>query len=262
VYIDFTCGYPGYGDRTGNVMLGKTQDHTIRITVIAGQVTRAIIDDVWDEMKQARLDSAPTDQLVTIEDARDIAVDFVIQKYCLGETLPTEWAVENLTPQGLVGGKKTRYTSGDWMVTIENAVVWKPVYTITVEKGSDVSWTGRVDQSSAVTPDEETQPNVPDLIYTPDTARNMCIEYIIVNHPEVKAQAPKEWETTNLVPEGIVGITKVQYTGGGWTVTVQAPVVWKPTHTVSISYDGPDGAFTWEGTLPQGGPVQETAYKK
>jgi len=262
VYIDFTCGYPGYGDRTGNVMLGKTQDHTIRITVIAGQVTRAIIDDVWDEMKQVRLDSAPTDQLVTIEDARDIAVDFVIRKYCLGETLPTEWVVEDLTPQGLVGGKKTRYTSGDWMVTIENAVVWRPVYTVTVEKGSDVSWTGRVDQSGAVTPDEEAQPNVPELIYTPDIARNMCIEYIIVNHPEVKAQAPKEWETTNLVPEGIVGITKVQYTGGGWTVTVQAPVVWKPTHTVSISYDGPDGAFTWEGALPRGGPVQETAYKK
>jgi len=262
VYIDFTCGYPGYGDRTGNVMLGKTQDHTIRITVIAGQVTRAIIDDVWDEMKQARLDSTPSDQLVTVEDARDKAVNFVIEKHGLGETLPTEWAVENLTPQGLVGAQKTRYTSGEWVVTIENAVVWKPTYTVTVEKGFAVSWSGEVDQSGSVTEAEGPGPSVPALIYTPDIARTMCIEYLLANHPEVKAQPPTEWAETNLVPDGLVGITKVQYTGGGWTMTVSAPVVWKPTHTVSISYTGPDGSFTWSGTLPQGGPVQETEFKK
>ncbi len=261
VYIDFTCGYPGYGNRMGNVMLGKTQDHTIKISVLAGQVTRAIIDNVWDEMKQERLDSTPTG-LVTIENARDIAVNFVIGKYGLGDALPTEWVVEDLTPQGLVGSQKTRYTSGDWVVTVEHAVVWKPTYNLTVEKGASVSWTGNVDQSGNIIEAVGPGPSVPALIYTPDIARTMCIDYIIIHHPEVKAQPPSEWVETNLVPDGIVGITKVQYTGGGWTVTVQAPVVWKPTHIVTISYSGPEGSFTWEGTLPQGGPINEISFSK
>jgi len=54
-YIEFTCNYPGYGDRTGNVMLGHSQVHTIKITVIESQVTSAIIDGMWDEVNQIML---------------------------------------------------------------------------------------------------------------------------------------------------------------------------------------------------------------
>jgi hypothetical protein len=70
------------------------------------------------------------------------------------------------------------------------------------------------------------------------------------------------WTEKSLVPEGVVGIAKVQYTSDGWTVTVSAPVVWKPTHTVSITYSSPRGSFTWEGMVPQGGPVQEISFSK
>ncbi len=55
VYIEFTCNYPGYGDRAGNVMLGHSQVHTIRITVVESQVTSAIIDGIWDEVNQEML---------------------------------------------------------------------------------------------------------------------------------------------------------------------------------------------------------------
>jgi hypothetical protein len=55
IYIEFTCNYPGYGDRTGNVMLGHSQVHTIKITVINSQVASAIIDGKWDEINQVLL---------------------------------------------------------------------------------------------------------------------------------------------------------------------------------------------------------------
>jgi hypothetical protein len=163
VTIEFDCLHAGYGDRTGQMLAQVITHHVANIHVTEGVVDFAIIDDVWDEVKQANVgEAASTDKLVTIEEARDIAVKWVIAKFGLGErdipaSLPTEWIVEDLTPQGIVGAQKTRYSSGGWVVIIENAVVWKP------------------------------------------------------------------------------------------------------THTVSISYSGP-GAFTWEGTLPQGGPVQETSF--
>ena len=50
-----------------------------------------------------------------------------------------------------MGTQKTRYTSGDWSVTVENVVVWKPTYTVTVEKGTHIYWTMKVEQSGAVT---------------------------------------------------------------------------------------------------------------
>ena len=261
VYIDFTCNYPGYGNRTGHLMLGHSQEHTIKISLLAGQVTQAVIDEVWDEMNQVMLDSKPGEKLVNIEEARDIAFNFVVGKFGLKDSLPTVWMVEDLTPQGVLGVQVTRYTFSGWSVTIKNAVVWKPTYSVSIEKGSEVSWTGEVDQSGNVIEAEGSEPSVPEFIYTPEIARKMCIEYLMTLHPEVKAQPPKEWETINLVPEGIVGLTKVQYTGGGWTITVTAPVVWKPTYTVSVSYSGPEIAFTWSGVLPQGGPVEETIFK-
>ncbi len=58
--------------------------------------------------------------------------------------------IENLNPTGLVGSQTTRYTSGDWVITVKYAVVWKPMYNVTVENGSTISWTGSVDQSGSV----------------------------------------------------------------------------------------------------------------
>jgi len=55
VYISFTCGYPGYGDRTGYVTYGHSQNHFIRITVSEGVVGMAFIDEIWDELNQKML---------------------------------------------------------------------------------------------------------------------------------------------------------------------------------------------------------------
>ena len=49
------------------------------------------------------------------------------------------------------GTQKTLYTSGDWSVTVEKDVFREPTYTLTVEKSSYVHWSGKVEQSGAVT---------------------------------------------------------------------------------------------------------------
>lgn len=262
VTIEFDSLQAGYGDRSGEMLAQVITHHVANIHVTEGAVDFAVLDDVWDEVKQANVgEASANDKIVTIEEARDIIVNFIIAKYGLTGTLPAEWTVEDLIPQGLVGAQKTQYTFGGWVVTIENAVVWKPTYTVRVEKGS-IAWSGEVDQNRDVIETEGPGPSVPALIYTPDIARKMCIDYLIWSRPEVGARMPVEWTETNIVPEGIVGLTKVQYTSGAYIITVSAPVVWKPTHTVTISYSGTDGAFTWEGIVPQGGPVQETSFQK
>jgi hypothetical protein len=256
VTIEFDCLHAGYGDRTGQILAQMITHHVVTIHVTEGKVTLAAIDNQWDELKQEEIE-APV--ILTPDQARDIAVRHFLESLGMDPVAPTEWEEENITPEGILGVQKTRYTSGEWVVTIKNAVVWKPTYTVTIEKG-DASWEGKVDQDGAVT--DGSEPEMPQLIYTTDIARKMCLDYLLEKHPEVAKEIPIEWTEKNLVPEGLVGFTNIEYTSGGWTVTVSAPVVWKPTHTISISYSGEGTAFTWEGTLPQGGPVEETSFSK
>jgi hypothetical protein len=89
----------------------------------------------------------------------------------------------------------------------------------------------------------------------------MALKYLQGEHPEVNVPYPGEWKETNLVPEGLVGVTKVQYTNDGWTVTVSTPVVWKPTYDITIEYRGTTRVY-WSGTLPTGGEIAETSFIK
>ncbi len=154
VWVDFTCNYPGYGDRTGRTMLGMTQNHTIRITVVGGNVTNAVIDNIWDEMRQQRLDDDES-ELITVEMARDISVNYVLAKYLPGLPVPTVWITEEMTHQDLLGLHKVTYIAGQLNVTIEHAVVWKPTYTVFVEflGDSPLTWRGTVNQDRSVLED-------------------------------------------------------------------------------------------------------------
>ena len=258
VVLEFDCLHAGFGDRADQMLAQVITHHVVTIHVTEGVVTLAQIDDVWDELKQQP--TGNQEIILTVDDARDAAVLRLIESLGMTDLIPQEWKVEDLTPEGILGTQKTRYTSGDWTVTVENAVVWKPTYTITIEKGETV-WTGKVDQSGEVTPEGDPD-TMPRLIYTPDIARKMCLDYLVEKHPEVVGEIPIEWTEKNLVPEGIVGATKIEYKSGGWTIIVSAPVVWMPTHTVSISHVGEGLTFSWEGTLPQGGLVAETSFIK
>ena len=98
-------------------------------------------------------------------------------------------------------------------------------------------------------------------IQPPEFGRDTAIRFAIVNHEELEGfVAPSEWETKDLTPEGLLGASKLQYTADGWTVIVSYPVVWKPTYTVEIDFEG-EGGFHWKGTIDQAGTVIETEFE-
>ena len=93
-------------------------------------------------------------------------------------------------------------------------------------------------------------------------ARNAAIDFIIMNHEELRnLQIPSSWKVRNLTPEGWVGYTTWQYTGGGWTVNVSYPVVQYPEYTIKIEYTG-EVSFQWKGTVDQSGSVVEISFTK
>ena len=93
----------------------------------------------------------------------------------------------------------------------------------------------------------------------PEVARDKAVEYVLQAHEElVSIQAPSEWEMRNLSP-GLLGASNIQYTSGGWNVTVSYPVVLSPTYTVEVNYTG-DLSFKWAGTVDQNWTVAETDF--
>jgi hypothetical protein len=49
---NFMSSHAGYGDRSGKVTAPVMTDHTIKITIVDGNVESAVIDGKWDEMGQ------------------------------------------------------------------------------------------------------------------------------------------------------------------------------------------------------------------
>jgi len=97
-------------------------------------------------------------------------------------------------------------------------------------------------------------------IKPPEFARDTAINYILHNHEQLKnLQIPSSWEKMDLTPQGLLGLSKLQYIGGGWTVNVTYPVVWRPTYTVEIEYKNGIKAY-WKGTVDQAGNVDEKDF--
>ena len=48
----FTSSHAGYGDRSGKVTAQVITEHTVKITIVDGNVVSAVIDEKWDEMGQ------------------------------------------------------------------------------------------------------------------------------------------------------------------------------------------------------------------
>jgi hypothetical protein len=48
----FTSSHAGYGDRSGQVTAQVITEHSIKITIVDGNVDSAVIDEKWDEMGQ------------------------------------------------------------------------------------------------------------------------------------------------------------------------------------------------------------------
>jgi hypothetical protein len=88
------------------------------------------------------------------EFGRNTAIDYILLHHNeLGELeIPSYWQMKNVTPEGLVGLNEIHFKGGRWFVRVSNAVVYKPIYTVSLEYNSDVCfhWEGTVDQDGNV----------------------------------------------------------------------------------------------------------------
>jgi putative hemolysin len=111
-----------------------------------------------EDVQPAEMPVTPTDAPVPMPDpawAREAALGFVFDRY--GEVVfpapGSDWAVENITEEGLVGGSTFRYTASDVVVTISFPVVnpANTVYRITVVKeATGFRWEGSVDAAGEI----------------------------------------------------------------------------------------------------------------
>jgi hypothetical protein len=213
---------------------------------------------------QLNIDISKPLEAGTPESARDAIISYIISRYGLNVEAPKSWTVVDTTPEGLLGYQTLQYTSGEWRVVVKHGLTLTPIYSISIQYSGDDSFTWMGTLEMKISNEEyETNINNPDAptYYTTEDARDMALKFIQANHPYARVELPSKWVESNLLPEGIKGATKIQYTSGGWTITVSAPVVWKPTYLIEVEYIGVNG-FRWSGTLPTGGEIVETAFSK
>jgi hypothetical protein len=264
--IGFTSSSAGFGDRRGGMVAQVLTDHKIVVQVEKGDVISAVIDGVWDELTQGEVQSndGSSDGVSTPESARDAIISYIISRYDFKVEAPKSWAVVDTTPEGLLGFQTLQYTSGDWRVVVKHGLTLTPIYGISIQYSGDNSftWTGTLELKIS-NEDYETTIKKPDtsVFYTTEDARDMALKFLQTNHPDASIKLPLKWAEDNLVPAGVVGASKIQYTGDGWTITVSAPVVWKPTYVIEVQYIGVNG-FQWRGTLPSSGEIAEITFSR
>jgi len=252
VRIEFECTHPGYGDRTGVILLQVITPHEIVIGVEKGKVVSALMDDKWDELGNHIVAEG---SILQPEDAKDLVVAYILDNYPEFEDIktPEAWGFEIVTG-GLLGYQTIVYTGEGWTVKVSHAVVLEPTYTVEVTHDGveGFLWRGEVDQSGNVSGDSQDQQQ----ILSPEEARDAAVEYVLSNYPALSGvKAPQSWETMDLTPQGLVGSSKLEYTAEGWRVTVSYPVVWKPTYTVEITFEGAT-TFDWAGKVGQDSKVE------
>jgi hypothetical protein len=255
ITVAFECSHAGYGDRTGQVLAQVITRHVMRINISDGQVLSAVIDGKWDELNQRE---KVVSELLPPGEARDSAIAYIIEHYELsGVEVPTEWAeIHEGGQPPVVGYTKRIYQAGEWTVYVGNAVVASPVYDVEIEYGGEpaFTWNGTVDQSSTVTElSTSLEPAQTDIL-GPEQARDIAVEYVMANYPELADKEPDVWEMEDLTPEGLLGASKLQYVYGSWTVNVSFPVVWKPVYSVELTVDA-EPVFEWMGSVDQDGSV-------
>ncbi len=88
--------------------------------------------------------------------ARDAALNYIYQNYQYPplDTAAVGWEEEELTPEGLVGAAKYRYTAFNWVVEVSYPIVAPEatIYEVTVTNADlGLDWQGTVDAQGTVT---------------------------------------------------------------------------------------------------------------
>lgn len=101
----------------------------------------------------------------------------------------------------------------------------------------------------------------PGEFVTPEAAVERVIRFLFRTHDELQGVAvASSWETKDLIPKGLVGASKLQFSGAGWIANVSWAVVLEPVYTFEIEYMG-DVSFIWSGTVDQTGAVEEAEFE-
>jgi hypothetical protein len=151
ITLAFECKHPGYGNRAGEELAQVITSHEMKVSLSAGEIHSAIIDNQWDELI---LKPVSVVLVISPEPARDIVVQYIKQEYheLEGALIPHEWVVANITPQGLLGTTTLEFTGGGWRVEVHYAVVLEPIYNIFLEYVHETGfiWEGQVDHEGNI----------------------------------------------------------------------------------------------------------------
>lgn len=216
-----------------------------------------LIPDSEEEVQPEESDDQSFEEefaIVSHEEARDIAVAYLAEKFSLPE--PDEWFANDQTPEGLLGSSDFLYTSGAWVVSITAPVVAPEylVYSMEIDHiATGMHWEGKVDAQGNL---EETDVLEPLQVLSAEDARDAVVAYIIA---EYGGEAVGEWTTQPMKPIEKAGVRNT-YTSGPWVVQVDhyaaAPIV--PGYHIVV--DHMSLVARWEGRINADGEIIEEAF--
>jgi hypothetical protein len=255
VTLQFTSSHAGYGDRSGQVVATVITDHVIKVTVNGDTVTSAVIDQIWDEIKEKKIDPGDT----SYTEAKELAIEFLkngptfsfdgieesiqVLDIIAMESYPVQYII-------ILSFKCSHAGYGDRTGEALAQVITPHEIRIALSAGVI---------SSAIIDDQWDEliqrPVTVVKIISPDRAKEIAVEYVKQEYHELNdVSIPHEWAVANLTPEELVGFTELEFTGNGWKVKVSYPVVLKPVYDVFVEYNHSIG-FTWEGQLDHEGNI-------
>ncbi len=205
-----------------------------------------------------------------VDQIRDRALAYIVANHT-----ETAQLMQNLSwsggqqASGLLGSETYQYKNGNWSVTIQYPVTLNPIYTITANCSSvntNVNWVGT--WQNGILKETSVTINVPSVVLsTQEQVREVAMAYIKGYHNQTGSlMQDLSWTGGRLTSQSSVGAETYSYQSSGWNVTIQYPVVPKPTYTITATCMLPTQAISspyavsWQGTL-QNGVVVETNFK-
>jgi len=182
--------------------------------------------------------------------ARDAALRFVRQ-YEPSAVLPVKllWIGQNTTSEGTVGSASYRFIAGDWVVNLQYPVIPDPDYQVRVSNEvAGFVWEGIVTSSMQV---QSKEASVPGEVRS---AHGRVLQYVR-EKAELDLPDAAVWTAASITPKGLVGSATYQFIAESWVITIQYPMVPRPTFQVRV-WNQSTG-YDWEGSVVQTGEVLE-----
>jgi hypothetical protein len=257
VVVAFTSANAGYGDRSDVMVATVITDHVVTITVEGDTVTAALIDGDWDELGAVEVIINDTPYSETVDNAIDflkngptfsfdgIPGSIEVIEVIAAESYPVQYFIT-------IAFECTQAWYGDreGMMLVQ---VISP-HEIRIALSNGVIGSAIIDDQW----DELIQrPVIVSTVISPDRAKDIAVQHVIDEYQELDGAAtPREWSVSTLNPDGLLGVSTLEFTGAGWTVNVHYQVVLEPVYEVTVEYDN-DAGFTWEGQIDSDGTILE-----